>query len=165
MKKRLELLLSGTYSEELMVWDGLLVPIFDRFVRTFSTPESQDLKEFYEKVSHASKQKSGQTDRFSGWTTAFAYFTADGEKNPPRSSWFAKTCVLDEMTYPIIKQDSVPSGVAEVPVLVKNSGKEYRTVVVAGAVGMMVKEGGELEQLACECFSGSVSRDKYHRGY
>jgi hypothetical protein len=66
MRKRLELLLSGTYGSDLTTWAGLLVPIFDRFILTFSTPDSQDLKDFWMQVAHASRRMSGQTKRFSG---------------------------------------------------------------------------------------------------
>jgi hypothetical protein len=51
--------------------------------------------------------------------------------------------VLDGKAYPVIKQDSVPSGMVEVDVLVKDSGKEHDTVVVAGCVGMTVQKGVE----------------------
>jgi hypothetical protein len=83
---------------------------------------------------------SGQTKRFSGWITAFAYFTGDGKRNPRSSSVEVKTCVLDGKTYPVIKQDSVPSRMVEVDVLVKDSGKEHDTVVVAGCVGVTVQK-------------------------
>jgi hypothetical protein len=146
MRQRLNLLISGTYGSVLATWAGLLVPIFDRLILTFSTPDSQDLKDFWMQVAHASRRMSCQTKRFSGWITPFAYFTGDGKRNLPRSSVKVKTCVLDGKTYPVIKQDSVPSGMVEVDVLVKDSGKEHDTVVVAGFVGMTVKkrvEGGE----------------------
>jgi hypothetical protein len=66
IRKRLKLLLSGTYGSDLTTWAGLLVPIFDRFILTFSTPDSQDLKDFWMQVAHASRRMSGQTKRFSG---------------------------------------------------------------------------------------------------
>jgi hypothetical protein len=140
VRQRLEFLTSRTYGEDLTTWTGLLVLMFNRFVTTFEKPDDEDLKDFWMQVCHASRRMSGQTERFSGWITVFAYLTADRNRNPPRSPYFVKTCVLSGKTYPVIKQDNVLSGMVAVPVLVKDSGKEFRTVVVAGCVGMMVQK-------------------------
>jgi hypothetical protein len=94
MRGRIDFLASGRYGYELDAWSDLLIPIFDRFVATFERPEDKDLKTFWLNVAHAtSMELSGQTDTFSDWITAFAYFRTDGEINQlcryPRScrSW------------------------------------------------------------------------------
>jgi hypothetical protein len=146
MRQPLDLLLSDTYGKDLTTWASLLVPIFDRFVLTFTSPESQEVKNFWLHVAHASRRMSEQTNRFSGWITAFAYFTVDGKWNPPRDTYGTEVCVLDGKMYPVIKQDSVPSALVEVPVLVTEGLEEYEIAVIAGAVGVAVKKGHEEEE-------------------
>ncbi|KAJ6526097.1 hypothetical protein B0H19DRAFT_1339031 [Mycena capillaripes] len=67
---------------------------------------------------------------WSGWISAFCLFASDG-------LWQGRThLTLDGTEYPVIRQEQVPSGYAEVDVKVDNNGAEIPCVIVAGFVGM-----------------------------
>jgi hypothetical protein len=137
MRRRLGLLTSGSYGERLTTWSKLLVPMLDRFIA-----EDQDLKDFWLSVAHYSPSMSGQPKTFSGWMTAFMYFQTDGKSR----KWFGKEpLTLDGQIYPTIEQFSVPSGVIEVPVVIRaeEQGMECATTIVARSVGMEIVKYGE----------------------
>lgn len=142
MRRRLDLLTFGSYGEELTKWTKLLFPVLDRFVATFSTPEDQDLKDFWLSVAHSSPSLSGQPRTFSGWITAFSYFQTDGKSR----KWYdSNPLTLDGQAHPTIDQFSVPSGMVEVAVVIRavEQSTEYATTIVAGSVGMEIVKDGE----------------------
>ena len=59
MLNRLERL--KTFGEETTVWYGLLKPVIKRFVQTFDNPDSEEIKDFWQKIAHYSGGGSGPT--------------------------------------------------------------------------------------------------------
>jgi hypothetical protein len=68
-----------TFGEEPTMWYELLKPVFTKFVETFDDPESEEIKDFWQKIAHYSGGGSGPTylsggfllckDISSGWLT------------------------------------------------------------------------------------------------
>lgn len=147
LRTRASVLASGTYGADLATWAHLLTPILDHFIATFKSPASDALKEFWLSAVHANPRLSGQTATFSGWITAFAFFTPQGARNrqPRERGMGVRGCELDGVVYPVVRQDTVPSGVVEVGVLVRNYKREIGMRVLAGSVGVEVveEEGGD----------------------
>jgi hypothetical protein len=138
-KMRLRLDQLHKYGDEPTEWAALLVPIFDRFVATFDRPDDEELKVFWETVCHAERWGSGMPSTFSGWMTAFAFWLVDGRRN--HDVEFEKPQLsLDGRVYPRILQESVPQGVAQVPVIVRDTERyiDFHTQLIAGTVGMSV---------------------------
>jgi hypothetical protein len=59
MLGRLERLKS--FGEEPTRWYELLKPVFKMFVKTFDAPESEEIKDFWQKIAHYSGGESGPT--------------------------------------------------------------------------------------------------------
>jgi hypothetical protein len=59
MLGRLERLKS--FGEEPTRWHELLKPVFKMFVKTFDAPESEEIKDFWQKIAHYSGGGSGPT--------------------------------------------------------------------------------------------------------
>jgi len=57
MLNRLERLKS--FGEEPTMWYGLLEPVFTKFVETFDNPDSEEIKDFWQKIVHYSSGGSG----------------------------------------------------------------------------------------------------------
>jgi len=142
MRHRLDQL--HKYGDEPTEWATLLVPIFDRFVATFDRSDDEELKVFWETVCHAERHGSGVPSTFSGWMTALAFWLVDGRRNydvkisKPQLS-------LDGRVYPRITRVSVPQGVAQVPVVVRDTERfiDFHTQLIAGTVGMSVIDEDE----------------------
>lgn len=132
------------YGDEPTEWAALLIPIFDRFVVTFDRPDDEELKVFWETVCRVERHGSGVPSTFSGWMTAFAFWLVDGRRNydvkitKPQLS-------LDGRVYSRIMRVSVPQGVAQVPVVVRDAERfiDFHTQLIAGTVGMSVVDEHE----------------------
>lgn len=59
LAKRAERL--STFGEEPMQWYTLLKPVLSRFVQSFDAPESEEIKDFWQKIAHRSGGGSGPT--------------------------------------------------------------------------------------------------------
>jgi hypothetical protein len=148
------------YGPETEEWSTLLIPIIKRFIATFATPDSQDLKDFWLCVHQAAGVNgSRDVETYSGWITAFCFWHHDTytkkiervkSQAPDLYGVNRKQLVLDGVAYPIIIPGSIPDGVVSVPVKVQDfAGKnEFTTTFVAGSVGMTgVPEGGKLTRV------------------
>ena len=132
------------YGDEPTEWATLLVPIFDRFVATFDSPDDEELKVFWETVCHSERHGSGRPKTYSGWMTAFSFWLVDGRRN--RNVPMEKPQLsLDGRVYPRLLQESVPQGVAQVPVVVRDITRQidFHTQLIAGMVGMSVVDENE----------------------
>ncbi|KAJ4359927.1 uncharacterized protein N0V89_000486 [Didymosphaeria variabile] len=144
MRKRLDQL--PGYGEQPAEWAKLLVPVFDRFVATFDRPNDEALKTFWLTICHAERNGSGSPDTFSGWMTAFVFWKTDGSRNllsgwrPPKHQMVAPQLSLDGQVYPRTLQESIPQGVVEVPLVVRDmaSRVDLYTQLVAGSAGMSI---------------------------
>lgn len=126
---------------------NLLKPILRGFVASFDAQRSQANTEFWDKMVHRNSMMSGQ-DYFSGWITAFGYWSEDGKASYIRTAMPDRRdevdereygCVLEDVRYPCIDTDSVPAGFASVPVTVDNNGEIWNTKMVAGSIGIEAK--------------------------
>jgi hypothetical protein len=143
--RRLDLL--SRYGEEPAKWAELLRPVLNRFVATFSEPDSEELKDFWMKACYEQGASgSGQSDVWSGWITAFMYWDTLGKSMMHgEDDWIALDRTLfklDGIQYPLITQKYVPNGTMEVPVIIKafELEVEIETTIVAGSVGFTVAE-------------------------
>lgn len=50
-----------TFGEEQTRWYELMMPVFKMFVKTFDAPESEEIKDFWQKIAHYSGGGSGPT--------------------------------------------------------------------------------------------------------
>ena len=81
----------------------------------------------------------------SGWITAFCFWDqhgkmlyrmGNGSRDPSR--------LLDDVSYHQVEIEQIPSGCTSVPVTVDDNGTIYKTVMVAGSVGVRVTSSGEM---------------------
>ncbi|GJJ78993.1 hypothetical protein EMPS_11352 [Entomortierella parvispora] len=126
------------YGEETTLWYSLLKPVLTGFVNTFNHPEAKATKDFWQKIAHHKSGGSGPS-YLSGWITAFCFFDNDGVSlyRPPSASK-AGTLTLDGVAFHRVDTNDIPSGFAEVPVLLNDNGEIFNTVMMAGLLGMRV---------------------------
>lgn len=151
MLSRLERL--KTFGEEPSMWYELLKPVFTKFVETFDAPDSEEIKDFWQKIAHYSGGGSGPS-YLSGWITAFCFWNSQGKcfhtpgKNPSSadtmSSMGEPTPVLslNGARYHRIETDDVPAGWTSVPVELDDDGNITNAAMVAGSVGMRISSSG-----------------------
>ncbi|KAF9958126.1 hypothetical protein BGZ72_000870 [Mortierella alpina] len=131
------------YGEATTKWRDLLRPVLAGFVQTFSDPDAQETKDFWQRIASYSGGGSGPTF-LSGWITAFLFFDADGsclyEKS--RYDWSFDQAVpglsLGGITFHAVDTSDIPPAYADVPVLLNDNGVEIKTTMVAGLVGTRV---------------------------
>ncbi|KAF7356114.1 hypothetical protein MVEN_00941800 [Mycena venus] len=150
------------YGLQTIAWYHLLHPIISRFVKAFDDPNSPENLDFWQRVACEGMDGYGTSVEWSGWISAFCVFSADGlwqgpwldttrldsrapESMSSRRFWSSYTTPLQETRphltidgtkYPVISQEQVPSGYAEVDVTVDLEGATFSCVIVAGFVGM-----------------------------
>lgn len=66
------------YGEEPTIWSNLLKPVLARFVKSFQSPESEEVLDFWQKIVHEYNMGSGPT-YLSGWISAFCFWNDKGE--------------------------------------------------------------------------------------
>ncbi|KAI9878698.1 MAG: hypothetical protein M1830_010791 [Pleopsidium flavum] len=156
-----------TYGEDAAQWAELLRPVLDRFVTAFDKPDSGKNRDFWQRIAHYSGGGSGPT-YLSGWITAFCFFDDKGKSLYPqndsgtggnarrgfgrvvdslrgRSNGNAGVLYLDEVRYHRVDDNDIPPGYAYVKVKLNDNGTEFKTVMVAGLVGMRVESSGMKE--------------------
>ena len=130
-------------------WHVMLRPVLRKFIAAFDGEVDSD---FWEHVVSNERLGSGGTDAFAGWITAFCAFDQYGNfidrfgyKSGGRTNRTFKPYVLDGVSYPMICEMQIPSGTADVEVLLRDDlGRlQYETVLVAGNMGMKVVPGEE----------------------
>lgn len=145
-----------TFGEKPAQWYQLLRPVITRFISTFDAPESDETKDFWQKIAHYAGGGSGPS-YLSGWITAFCFwgengqllFPAEGIK--PEDTLMETTFEqptprlnLDGVLYHRIDTGDIPPGCVSVPVKVDDNGHEFDTMMVAGSCGMRVWSSGEM---------------------
>ena len=120
-------------------WHSLLVPVFQRFLRTFDAPESNEVKSFWQKIAHYIEGGSGPS-YYSGWITAFCFWDDDG-KCVYHKGW--NMVSLGDAEYHHIESDEIPCGFASVPLTVDDDGRIYNTRMVAGSVAKRLTSSGK----------------------
>ncbi|GJJ78992.1 hypothetical protein EMPS_11351 [Entomortierella parvispora] len=131
------------YGEVTTQWHGLLKPVLTGFVNTFDQPEADSTKDFWQKIADHRSGGSGPS-YLSGWITAFCFFDTDGQSlyRPPTER-SGQVLIMDGATYHHVDTNDIPPAFAEVPVLLNDNGVEFKTVMIAGLLGMRVSGGNK----------------------
>jgi hypothetical protein len=141
------------FGDEPEEWSKLLIKVVEKMIETYDHPDDQTTKDFWMKAVHqAGEEASGRgLKSLSGWITAFCFWDGEGEKITQytdeklpmflfddESPEDRKRLIIDDVVFPIIRANSVPKAVVEVPVKVidESTATEYDTTIIAGSVGM-----------------------------
>ncbi|KAH7303231.1 hypothetical protein B0I35DRAFT_447035 [Stachybotrys elegans] len=108
----------------------MLRPILNGIIKSFQSPESREVVEFWNKIAHRDSMGSG-SDYLSGWLAAFCFWEEDGNSN----SLSFQNLLFGEVLFPYVSLDSIPAGYASVPIEVNDDGHVYKATMVAGSVG------------------------------
>ena len=145
----------SSWGEEPALFERLLKPVVQRFVRSFDEPEGEEVVRFWGQIAHFIRGGSGPS-YYSGWITAFCLWDAEGKcmsrtrpqmLDGPRpvgvgrrtgggSAWEEKHLTLDGVDYHRIESDEIPPGYTSVPVKVDDNGDIFMAMMVAGSVGI-----------------------------
>ncbi|KAL1793392.1 hypothetical protein ACET3X_008374 [Alternaria dauci] len=124
----------------------LLRPVLRNFVASFDPEQSAVSQDFWSKIAHRLGGGSGPS-YLGGWLTAFCFWNDKGQcmydqqKGSNSRSYRASNqdeLELDGVSYHQVDTSDIPSGFASVPVLVDDNGKEYKTKMIAGSLGIKV---------------------------
>ena len=152
--------------EEPALFERLLKPVLQRFVRSFDEPVGKEVLEFWGQIAHHISGGSGPS-YYSGWITAFCFWDEKGKsmyRKPPQmmsldydsdpdldgprpagigrrtaggNAWNEqKYLTLDGVDYHWVDSDEVPPGYTSVPVMVDDNGHKFEAMMVAGSVGI-----------------------------
>lgn len=131
------------WGEEAKEFAGRLKTVLRYLVRTFDEPDHPEVHEFWSKIAHHESGGSGPTF-LSGWMTAFCYWTPEGKRPSATGLGSEKAfCYIDDTTFVPVDTSEIPSGYVSVPVELDDNGKEYKTEMVAGVVGITASSSGE----------------------
>ncbi|KAG0199948.1 hypothetical protein BGX28_006876 [Mortierella sp. GBA30] len=129
------------YGEVAIHWHNLLKPVLTGLINTFSNPDSEDTKNFWQSIAHCQGGGSGPT-YLSGWITAFCFFDSHGaslyDKSHIRRVHDDTLLKLGNATFHVVDTDDIPPAYAAVPVLLDDNGVKVKTVMVAGLLGTRV---------------------------
>ncbi|KAH8170539.1 hypothetical protein LIA77_09320 [Sarocladium implicatum] len=140
IRKRLDRLKG--WGEEAVTFSERLKVVLDHFVLSFDEPTSERAKEFWNKIVHYESMGSGP-DYLSGWLTAFCFWNSEGKPIRDLSRGDPQACNLDGISFSRIETGDIPNGYISCQVKVEDNGKEVKTRMVAGSVGIAVKSSGE----------------------
>lgn len=111
-----------------------LKPVISRFIMSFDSPDSVEVKSFWNRIANKCELGSGPV-YYSGWICAFCFWDLKGRVayiKDPRSP-----LSLDGVVYDAINSADFPPGYASVPFKIKQRGqKTVEAVMVAGSVGL-----------------------------
>ncbi|KAH8684354.1 hypothetical protein BGZ60DRAFT_397392 [Tricladium varicosporioides] len=145
------------YHAETKEWCELLIPTVSWMIKSFDSPDSQAVRDFWLRVAHAEGPSASGIRTLSGWINAFIFWDENGKRIYSYSdadlqySWGTslearKRLVLDGVAFPLISPASIPKGIVTCPVVVVDmaEGVQIDTTLVAGCVGMtlITDEGG-----------------------
>ncbi|KAK4178724.1 hypothetical protein QBC36DRAFT_344415 [Triangularia setosa] len=139
----------GTIDHEDAVSLALrLRKVLEYIVASFDRPDDEDIRQFWRRAVHENAgDTSGAIVTLSGWLTAFCWWGADGKKTQKYSDQelsFLRVLTLDGVKFPVIRRDSVPTGVVKVPISLYGESEEKMVTLLAGSMGMQViKEDDE----------------------
>ncbi|KAL6715521.1 hypothetical protein ACLMJK_006482 [Lecanora helva] len=133
------------YGEETTLWYNMLEPVLSRFVRTFQSPDSDEVLDFWQKIAHRRSGGSGP-EYLSGWITVFCFWDEEGRclcSKPGHLRMNPAYLQLDDAVYHWVEMDSVPPGYGSVPVNVDDNGHEFEATMVAGSVAVKGTSSGK----------------------
>ncbi|CAL8133329.1 unnamed protein product [Orchesella dallaii] len=146
--------LEKLHEYELGNWHDMLYPIISKFV---DAKEGKVDGWFWEGiVSRSTGGPCGSPDLITGWITAFCVFDKEGNWQEPDGT-DEKTGIFRQLErfwnsmtskWPEIKIDKIPRGIVEVDVTLVDLVKTYKSLMLAGHMGVEVKEDGVTMQPA-----------------
>ena len=134
------------FGKEVEAWYKLLLPIISRFVAAFDDPESEENKDFWQKIAKKSGGGSGGGGPFylEGWLTAFCFWGEKGlNLHHQAMERYSRGLSLDGVQYHCINMDVISPGWTAVPVQVNDNGYEFKARMMAGSVGIRASSSGE----------------------
>jgi Domain of unknown function (DUF4419) len=134
------------FGEEPARYQQKLVPILDRFVRSFDDPAAPEIRDFWTNIVHTDVipgRRAGCTStppvyEISGWITGFHFWNEEGRVLYNLGSSKYR---LDNVNFPIRSQDSLPVGYSKVDLLLTSPGARIEASVAAGTVGKRIWSG------------------------
>jgi hypothetical protein len=144
IREKLKML--AKFGEEPAQYQQKLVPILDRFVRSFDDPTAPDIREFWSNIVHTNVLPGRRVGcastppvyEISGWITGFHFWNEEGKVlyNMGTSKYR-----LDNVEYLIRNQDSLPVGYSKVDVLLTSPGTKINAAAAGGTVGKRIWAG------------------------
>jgi len=132
-----------TFGSEAADWYKLLVPVIEAFINTYNKPDSEEIKDIWQKIAHESGGGSGPT-YLSGWITAFCFWDEEGSNLHARDMrWSTSKLSLGGVAFHKVDMDDIAPGWAAVPVKVNDNGVEFDARMVAWHVGMSCDSSGQ----------------------
>ncbi|KAL3482859.1 hypothetical protein BJX62DRAFT_231393 [Aspergillus germanicus] len=104
----------------------LLRSVLGFFVASFEKPEAPEVLDFWSRCAHRESMGSGPS-YLCGWVSVFCFWNEEGK--------------LDALSRKV-DMENVPSGFASVPVKVNDNGTVYKTMMLAGLVGIQATSTG-----------------------
>ncbi|MCJ1465861.1 hypothetical protein MMC07_004480 [Pseudocyphellaria aurata] len=137
------------FGNEPTQFRALLKPVILRFIRSFDEPNSEEVKNFWNRIADRCAQQSGP-EYYSGWISAFCFWNLDGRisylKHDPnrngneysrgRSPNPQEPLSLDGVVYNAVSSKDVPPGYSSVPFKIDDFGNMIDALMVAGSVGL-----------------------------
>ena len=118
-----------TYGEVMVKWHSVLMPILDQFISTYNGKPDED---FWQRICHYSGGGSGPS-YLSGWILAFIPFIDyKGQKDYYHLNSVEE--IANTAKYGKLDTSDIPSCTVEVNVEVDDNGREYKTILYAGAI-------------------------------
>ncbi|OAA58300.1 hypothetical protein ISF_06839 [Cordyceps fumosorosea ARSEF 2679] len=149
------------FGEEPQEYAENLRPIFNRFVRTFDEPDSEEIKTFWRQIvraeHHMTCGKGAIEFNITGWILGLLYWNENGGLRVPKPSpdgqhYYVQGSggvTLDGVEYHGHPMDKLPVGYARVPLKMLDfpqPGTDSDAYLVAGNIGVnrtaAVEEGG-----------------------
>jgi hypothetical protein len=153
------------YGEEAKEWSLLLIPLIENMIKSFDSPDSEEVKNFWLRACYkAGIDGSGaDIETISGWITAFCFWDEKGKRiqrfddlsRELQTSYSErKRLVLDGVEFPVIRPKDIPTGVVSVPVKIEDHllGVERLTTMTAGLVGMTATKKSGNDEADFDCF-------------
>ncbi|KAG0203758.1 hypothetical protein BGX28_004074 [Mortierella sp. GBA30] len=127
------------YGEATTTWRNLLQPVLTGFVKTFSDPDGQETKNFWQTIAHYTDEGCG-TRYLSGWITSFLFFDEHGKSlYETTDDWIEQQLYrLGNATFHLVKTSDIPAASADVPVLLNDNDEKIKIVMIAGLLGTRV---------------------------
>lgn len=126
-----------------------LRPVISRFILSFDEPNSDEVKSFWNRITHTCELGSGPI-YYSGWISAFCFWNLKGriqylKHNPNiKNDGYSRARFgnppeplrLDGVVYDAINSNDFPPGYSSVPFKIDDNGEIIDAIIIAGSVGL-----------------------------
>jgi len=126
-------LAKGKFGAAAAAWGRVLQPVLASFVDSFLNPEGRDTMSFWGAICAEHAPNGSGTTTYSGWITAFCYWDEKGRCLHGKASSSSAAQLVS------LARSDVPMGFTKVPVTLLENGAPIKTEMVAGSVGIKVR--------------------------